>query len=716
VTQDGHADALIDQIFSAEGLLGKTLGDFEERSGQKEMARQIFSAYSQQQIALVEAGTGIGKSLAYLVPAVHWALKHQEKTVISTHTISLQQQLIDKDIPFLLKVMDVDLKAVLVKGMGNYLCLRRLQEQQEQHHPLIDGPNRDLDNLEEWSEKAHDGSRSELPFPLAASTWEKVNVEAETCNGAKCPHYKRCFFFKARRSVQDAQILVVNHHLLFADLMGKNSEDNSEKSVLPAYQRLILDEAHHLEEIALECFAKRCDRSALLLLLGRITSEAHPERSRLIQIQKILATYCPILSLVPLLDIQLPAEKRVLSEKIHEAFEELRHFLPHDASEKWRLRPIHFQHPVWEQQIAPKFKEVTDCLRKFAHTLLGLIKEIEAIKTLEVKEKMESHLMELRAVAERLDGHAETLKSFFAAGEETHHVRWIEHSAHQVAIVDADLDISTHLRDMLFEKLATVSLCSATLSTRKEFQFIKEQLGIVKVSKERVVTEKIFDSPFDYKKRTLLVVPTDLPLPTDPGFVKAASHAIASAISASRGNAFVLFTAFDMLSMCFEQVSALLSTSRFHLLKHGQQSRHALLEKFKAQDGSVLFGTDSFWEGVDVAGEALRCVILVKLPFRVPTDPLVEAYTEYLQKMGKNAFMEYAIPLAVRKFKQGFGRLIRKKDDRGCIVCLDKRLITKSYGKYFLESLPNAQTLFDKSETVFDEMHNFYWKNRSNGV
>ena len=240
----------------------------------------------------------------------------------------------------------------------------------------------------------------------------------------------------------------------------------------------------------------------------------------------------------------------------------------------------------------------------------------------------------------------------------------------------------------------------------KEFAFIKEQLGITK-TKERTVTENIIHSPFDYPNRTLLLVPTDLPLPTDHDFNQAASNAICRAIECARGNAFVLFTAFDMLESCFELVQAQLPP-RYHLLKQGDQPRHLLLEKFKKQNGSVLFGTDSFWEGVDVAGEALRCVIIAKLPFKVPTDPLIEAFAEHLTKQGKQPFMEYAIPLAVRKFKQGFGRLMRKKEDRGCILCLDKRLVTKSYGKYFLDSLPPAKTLFAPKDKVYEEMKKFY--------
>ena len=318
-------EKLLDLIFAEQGLLGNFLEAFEQRPGQKEMAQGILSAYEEDKIALIEAGTGIGKSLAYLVPAFYWALKHQEKSVISTHTIALQEQLICKDIPFLLKTMDVDLKAVLVKGMSNYLCLRKLRELGQQ--PLLFSleESREVEKIEQWTEGTKEGSRSEIKFPLTAGTWEKVACEADNCSHVQCPYYKHCFFFKARKEAEDAQILVVNHHLLMADINAKIRNDGGqEKSVIPRFERAIIDEAHHLEQVALDSFAHNTDRIGLQRLLGRIFSESHPERSRLYLIRGDFSHAKP--ALTHALDVGIPVQKKECAALVEKAFAEVTPF------------------------------------------------------------------------------------------------------------------------------------------------------------------------------------------------------------------------------------------------------------------------------------------------------------------------------------------------------------------------------------------------------
>lgn len=280
---------LIDAVFSDGGALSRSLDQYDERVGQKEMARTILGAYDRDEIVLVEAGTGIGKSLAYLVPAVYWALKHQEKTVISTHTIALQEQLVNKDIPFLLQLLGIDLKACLVKGMSNYLCLRKLSEMQSQPVLFSQDDSKEMQALEMWSEKTRDGSRSDISFPLNPSVWEKVSADAETCNHVKCPHFKQCFFFKARKDAEESQLLIVNHHLLLADTESKRDSEK-EQSIIPPFQRIVVDEAHHLEEVALESFAQRLDQLALIIRLGKLFSEINPDRSRLVLLRRDLSS------------------------------------------------------------------------------------------------------------------------------------------------------------------------------------------------------------------------------------------------------------------------------------------------------------------------------------------------------------------------------------------------------------------------------------------
>ncbi len=674
-------DALLQVIFSGEGPLSRAFSDFEERAQQKEMAQQVLDAYGKEEIALIEAGTGIGKSLAYLVPAIVWAVKHKEKTVISTHTIALQEQLIEKDIPSLLKALDIELKAVLLKGMSNYLCLRKLSDLQEQPLLFTEEESAALQKVEKWSSQTESGSRSDIPFPLAAETWEKVHAEKEACNPAKCPHYKRCFFFKARKMAADAQLVVVNHHLLFADLVSRQRPDfKEEKAILPSYRRLVLDEAHHLEEVALDSLAVRIDRQGLVRLANKVSLE------------NLRAALPPAgsASLVQRVEIDLPAAKRLALTKIEEAFIHLQDFLYGKVNEaqKWRVRA---ELPT----LKPLFIEACKAIRSLAQGLSGFAKEFSYL------EKTANQAIDVQAIALRLEEQANGLEGFFTEDQDPERVRWIELGRANAVLIDAHLNIADYLQEHLFQPLATASLCSATLTANSNFEYIRQRLGIQGCQ----ATENSYDSPFDYKQRALLLVPTDIPHPTDPSFSLHSVEQIIEAIHASRGNAFVLFTSYDML----RKAHALVAEKVPYLcLRQGDKPRQALLENFKAHEGSVLFGTDSFWEGVDVAGEALRCVIIVKLPFKVPNDPLVEAQGERLLAQGKDPFLDYSVPQAVMKFKQGFGRLIRKKTDRGCIICLDKRLIAKGYGKLFLNSLPPCRTLFERKEILFQEMRSFY--------
>lgn len=641
---------LLHQIFSADGLLSKSLEDYELRHEQQAMAEEIADAYEHDRVALIEAGTGIGKSMAYLIPAILWAVKHKEKTVISTHTISLQEQLIQKDIPFLLKALGVDMKAVLVKGMGNYLCLRRYEESEEKA-------------IDEWVETTKEGSRSDISFPLSNGVWDKVSAQSDRCNGSKCRFFRDCFFFKARRKLEEAQILVTNHHLLFADLLS-----DKEKTILPQVDRLILDEAHHLEEIALDMFSKRVEKSGLMHLVNH----------------KIEIPFeCPN-EIQVALGIDLPAEKKTLSTEIEQAFVLL------------NLRD-------GNHRVREKFPEAVQ--KAFSEVRHGVMRMSQSLETISKSlEKFEALAMELGRFSVRLREQGEILEEFFRDEQTDSTVRWIEKSFSDVALVEAELDVSERLKELIFDRFLTTTLCSATLASSRGFSFIRSRLGID--AAEKLVVEKIFDSPFDYQNRVLLGVPTDIPDPIHPDFIDVASQHILRAIQISGGGVFVLFTSYEMLEECYDRLEPKLDN--LLLLRQGDASRSVLIEKFKATDSGVLFGTDSFWEGVDVAGDALRCVILAKLPFKVPDDPFVAARSELMKKEGKAPFMDFLLPHAALKFKQGFGRLMRKKTDRGVILCLDKRLVTKSYGKLILKTLPVCKTVFGQCDRIFEEMEQFY--------
>ncbi len=697
----------LNDLLRSDGPLCSALPGFEVRTSQLHMLTDVQQAFQDNRVVLVEAGTGTGKSLAYLVPALFWALEHNEKVVVSTNTIALQEQLLTKDIPSLLKAFDLDVNVVLVKGMNNYLCRRKIEDAASEKRFLSERERVEIEKIEESVENYTEGSRAELPFVPLNETWERVGAEGENCTHVKCPYYKHCFFFKARQESLSAHLLVVNHHLLCADLVARSDSDNyHDTCVLPAYPRLILDEAHHIEEIATEYFAQRVSRSGINRLLGRLSAERTTGKLKVLY-QRIIEAYPSekrskeVQNWLDQLDLFLPAEKRTLHEHMEHVFQSLERYAGlWEMEDKLRFRNEHFTHPVWVTEVQPLVNECVTLFYNWIQSILNLIGHIEKDPVL--KTKCEGIGAEIQGTCHRLQGNIDHLKAFVFESDSPNQVRWMEGTGLSLALITAQLDISTFLSQGLFQKLSTVVLCSATLATNQDFRFIRKNLGISNP------VEKIYPSPFDYSAQSILAVPHDMPEPNDPRFVEEAAKRIESIVSASRGNAFVLFTSFHMLHACQERLNTFFHKEGYRLLCQGEESRQNLLERFRKTEGSVLFGTDSFWEGVDVAGDALRNVIIAKLPFKVPSEPLFQARSEAIEASGGSPFFEYSLPHAIMKFKQGFGRLIRTSTDRGCVVCLDPRLIKKSYGKQFLKSLPPSRLLVDKTETIVEEMKRFY--------
>jgi ATP-dependent DNA helicase DinG len=699
---------IIDQIFSEEGLLPLFLKEYEPRDGQREMALEILGAYLEEKAIVIEAGTGIGKSLAYLVPAIVWAVKHKEKTVVATHTIALQEQLLTKEIPFIKKMLDAELKVVLVKGMSNYLCLRKLQNAEEQLSAFSPEECKELTKLSHWGESTRKGSSAELPFTVSPQIWDSVKAESASCTHVKCPHYKKCFFFKARREANDADLLIVNHHLLLADLAAKvRNPDKAERSILPPFKRVVIDEAHHFEEIALESLCNRVDRNQLLYYL----SEFHSEHKELTLVGRMKEKLKAMMhdptgkKIIKHLETDLPLLKKEVHKLIADAFADLERFIGANnkgstrGETRLRLKKEYFSHPIWKESLLPSFREAGQKLKAFTREIFSLSAQIEEIED----EDLSSIAAESEGLGMRLEEAAKTLLEFFEEqGKNT--VQWIERSEANHAIVMGNLDISTYLNEHFFQDLSTLSFCSATLSTGKNFDFFKKRTGVDLL--EKAVIEKIYESPFDYVSQSRFYIPIDISGPTEPRFISDAAELISRAIKASKGGAFVLFTSYEMLEQCYRLSKDALK--RYNLLKQGALPRTTLIENFKSSEQSVLFATDSFWEGVDVAGDTLRLVILVKIPFKVPSDPLVEARCSLIESEGANSFMNYLLPEAVVKFKQGFGRLIRKKTDRGCILCLDHRIIKKTYGKLFVKSLPASPLHCKSSDEIIRDMENFY--------
>ncbi len=466
---------LLDELFSDAGLLKKSLPSYEARIGQQQMSKQIWEAFEKDASALFEAGTGIGKSLAYLIPALLWSFRTGEKIVVSTYTIALQEQLIEKDIPMLLKALGLELRVVLAKGMGNYLCLRKLEEVSKQHG-LFD---QSVEPLVTWAAKTTDGTKSAIPFSISGETWGQVFAESDACAYVKCPHYKQCFFFKARAKVQDADIIIVNHHLLMANLLASENQ-----SILPPFTRLIVDEAHHLEHVARSSLTQTLDRIQLFKILARVHSEHHPELSRLMFLKEVLK-HDKVLALR--LSVDLPGEKRDLTLKINTAFDQLDQLVLN--SYRSRVSP-----DLLKNMEAP-FLEVKEGLKRYAASLSSL----EGYVPDELRQKVEGALDDIAGAILRLKETIATIDAFFKSESEGN-VRWAEKTAEGIVLSLAQLDVAPFLQEKLFDPLKSTVLCSATLTIGENFEHVKNNLGL----KDEVV-EAVYHSPFDYKNRTRLL-------------------------------------------------------------------------------------------------------------------------------------------------------------------------------------------------------------------
>lgn len=710
------------------GPLSLQIAGFETRSEQQEMMLQVIEAFNDGKAALIEAGTGTGKSIAYLIPAILWAVTNGERTVISTNTINLQEQLLLKDIPLLLKTLGVELQATLVKGMGNYLCLRHFEETMEELRVLDTKEMEEMERVSVWQSQTQSGSLGELPFIPSQGVKERIQADADTCSHRRCSQFQNCYFFQDRKKAEDANILIVNHHLLFADLAKRfENIDGKNKGILPEYTRVIIDEAHNIEHTATEFFADKITQKGLMRTLARLSSEKDGKLTKLKQLvshhypAKKYARDRQVCSVLELLTINLPATRRELIQSLGEHFANYRFFLDtifpmksESYEKKIRILAKHFSHPVWKEQILPDLLNLDNLLKRYLADITSLQKEIEGLSNENFRKAADNMLFDITGFAGKL-GTAHAMIMNFARGEIVEDkVRWIEQVQSpyhiNVRLVDAPVDIAKMMVDTLFKPFPSVVLCSATLSTNKRFEYIKKRLGLNdEFFPNREKVERIYESPFNYTKQAMLVIPNDIPEPSAENFTEEACRRIHDLVEASHGNALVLFTSYKMLMDCFKNLQQPLG-KRYSLLKQGDESRHSLLEKCRETERSVLFATHSFWEGVDIAGDALRCVIITKLPFQVPSEPIIEARCEAIEREGKSAFQEYSLPMAVVKFKQGFGRLIRKKNDRGCIVCLDRRLFSKSYGSYFLNSLPSCQKVCASTPEILKAMQTFYRK------
>lgn len=693
---------------------------YEERGEQVEMLGAVTSAFNDDLISLVEAGTGTGKTISYLIPAISWALQNEERVVVSTNTINLQEQLIDKDLPLLRKAFDRDFNYSLVKGMSNYLCLLRAETVNDGLFEMAEDDEVDpIGSILEWVKVTEDGSLSDLSFSPPDSVWDKVSAESDSCLRARCPYYSRCFFFKSRRELASAQVLVVNHHLLFSDLSIKGASDKSDAGILPPFNRVIFDEAHHISDAATSHFGMRATKFGLIRVLRRLKRKGRKgeHKGLIFYTASVAAKLAPQLKTGALNDVLKRVEQNLspkvdaAEDYIRDAFDSLYEFSLAISREKestkdevnLRLTEIEFEREGWVD-IDRKFsilrirlKELQEEIKAFTDILLDYETDNDIAKL----------IVEFRGVGNKLDYASDVITSFISL-EDDGFVRWVEGRTGRGGALSglglSPLDISPIIKERLYGKASTVVMTSATMAVGKSFNFMKTGLGLTDDSR---VSELILPSSFNYKEQLLLAIPDDLPEPGTSSYAGAISPLIKDALRLTNGSALILFTSYSLLQTVYEQISPDIESEGIMTLKQGMLPRARLLDKFRKVNSSVLFATDSFWEGVDVPGSALSLVIITRLPFRVPTEPIIEARVEHMESQGLNSFMEYSLPVAVLKFKQGFGRLIRTRTDKGAVMVLDTRIISKFYGKFFLDSLPDCSRTISSSNNILRNLEDF---------
>ncbi len=627
------------EIFGPDGFLDKCMiGGYEHRPGQLQMAEAVDDAFENHHHAILEAGTGTGKTLAYLLPAICSG----RRVVVSTATKSLQEQLYQKDVPFLQKHFAPEWKVAVMKGRSNFLCLAKMHAMADQ--PILKGME-ELDafrQIRDWARLTETGDRAELTFlPDDSDLWSRIDARRDTCTGKKCPHFDACFLTVMQHRAKEADLIIVNHHLFFADLALKQDDFGS---ILPEYSAVVFDEAHEMEDVASDYFGQQISN---------------------FRFEELARDADHMLRLTHLGTPSLLRRTQRIREKSRTFFDA---FPPKEGRFPFSRRE--------REAFLDQNREAYDAL---LNALKGLETEFAALT-----QKPE----ELLRIARRSFEIRQDFAFLFESNEKNH-VYWFERRNKAVFLAATPIDVSQILRERLFESFDTVILTSATLTVAGRFEFIRQRLGLDHTKECALPPE------FDYREQALLYLPQRIPDVRDAGFAAKAADEIVALLEMSRGRAFCLFTSYAQMNDLFDRARARLD---FPLLLQGTAPRSVLLERFKTTPNAVLFATASFWQGVDVPGEQLSCVIVDRLPFAVPSDPVVAARVRALQEEGRNPFAEFQVPEAVLALKQGFGRLIRTKTDRGVLALLDTRISRMPYGKIFFQSLPPYRRTNDPGE------------------
>ena len=689
-------DIDIKNYFSKDGILAKEIKGFEYRQEQEEMAQYIQEAINEDKKIIVEAGTGTGKTLAYLIPAIKWAVVNKKKVIIATNTINLQEQLLLKDIPLAKSIIKDEFSYVLVKGRNNYVCKRLFNE-------LALGKNIDIETFSieareqieyilKWGNKTKTGDKAELPFEVYPDVWELVQSTTELCLGKKCPYRKECFYMKTRMEKMEADILISNHHVFFADLNVRAETDfDSEYLILPRYDMVIFDEAHNIESVARSYFSVEVSKISFTRLLNRIyqrKNKRKKEKSALIRVEDTIdekdledsQQYIDLLN-------TLKEEISILQNIGDEYFDEIRKIYETNTEAPIKKSLNNFE--MTKSRFLENLREKKDIFQTKLADFLNLMMLFNNVIDEEKDKNPEvinfnNHLKMFKAYIDSF--------KFINSFEDDNYIYWLDINSKRtnVVLTATPLNIAQKLSTVLFDNLDRLVFASATIVVNGSFDYFKKSLGL----NEEDCIEAIIKSPFDYNEQMSVYIPSDIQDSENiNAFVSDTSRFILNILLKTNGKAFILFTSYTMLNQIYYSISKKLKDKGFEVFLHGDKPRSQLIKEFKEAENPILFGTTSFWEGVDVQGENLSNVIITKLPFLVPTDPVVSAISKKIEENGGNSFTDFQLPEAIIKFKQGVGRLIRKKTDSGNIFILDNRILKKRYGSLFINALPSQKNI-----------------------
>lgn len=686
----------IENYFAKDGILAKEIKGFEYRQEQEEMAQYIQDAINEDRKIIVEAGTGTGKTLAYLIPSIKWAVTNKKKVIIATNTINLQEQLLLKDIPLAKSIIKDEFSYVLVKGRNNYVCKRLFNE-------LVLGKSIDIETFSmeareqieyilKWGNKTKTGDKAELPFEVYPDVWELVQSTTELCLGKKCPYRKECFYIKTRMEKMEADILISNHHVFFADLNVRAETDfDSEYLILPRYDMVIFDEAHNVESVARSYFSVEVSKISFTRLLNRIYQKKNKrkkEKSALIRVEDTVdeknledsEQYIYLLN-------TLKEEISILQNIGDEYFDEIRKIYETNTEAPIKKSLNNFE--MTKSRFLENLREKKDIFQSKLADFLNLMMSFNNVIDEEKDKNPEvinfnNHLKMFKAYIDSF--------KFINSFEDDNYIYWLDINSKRtnVVLTATPLNIAQKLSTVLFDNLDRLVFASATIVVNGNFDYFKKSLGL----DEEDCIEAIIKSPFDYDEQMSVYIPSDIQDSENiNAFVSDASKFILNILLKTNGKAFILFTSYTMLNQIYYSISKKLKDKGFEVFLHGDKPRSQIIKEFKEAENPILFGTTSFWEGVDVQGENLSNVIITKLPFLVPTDPVVSAISKKIEEDGGNSFMDFQLPEAIIKFKQGVGRLIRKKTDSGNIFILDNRILKKRYGSLFINALPSQKNI-----------------------